>query len=483
MFQEDYGKEKGKAVRGKADLILRLTPAHFNLGQTARGEFLVGQSSSAPNPIIRDQHLLSTGSTAPTSTATTANKIVQNNIAEKGQFTSTGSIEIYKSSPDNRPGLQDFDMEELHYSVGEEATLIQHTQNGQRQGLQMSHLHMQNNPTIQAPSHLGQEGRLQMPVQNRDPSLASKEKHVHINQPYKLSGLITNSPSRPTPTSPNIPSKRTYPAGHLPQLQLLKRTTTDCARNILSQLIETGQGNTKRGDELQDVMHAEATSGDGGQEKGAAVHTDRGQETEDNHASHGGPERGEEVETRRGGNLRQQHVGRPSGWDIPPRGFEVLDANLQGGVFGFGSSADRCYGSSRKMGVGSSMRRNKRYTMEQLGRPYPPPCKRVEPAMKPTESDPSANRLPCVSSPDSSEASVNSRVEAISPSHTVDYHQTGLNVNLGDYRSDTPTSLKGDSGPILMVHGDTVIESESLRGENMELDRAVVPTHKAPRAP
>lgn len=85
--------------------------------------------------------------------------------------------------------------------------------------------------------------------------------------------------------------------------------------------------------------------------------------------------------------------------------------------------------------------------------------------MELTESDPPANRVSCASSPDSSETSLNQRVEA------------------DTYRAGTPTSFQGESEAILMVHGDTVAVSESLHGEDMELDRAVVPAHKAPRAP
>lgn len=99
------------------------------------------------------------------------------------------------------------------------------------------------------------------------------------------------------------------------------------------------------------------------------------------------------------------------------------------------------------------------------------------------EIDPIACRLPCASSPDSSETSFSSRVEAFSPPHTVGHYQTGLDVSLETYRVGTPNSLQGESEPTSNVHGDPMVASECLRDEDMELDRAMVQARKAPQAP
>ncbi|KAM3255758.1 hypothetical protein ACQJBY_048754 [Aegilops geniculata] len=442
MFQEDHRTEKGKVTLGKANLHSTLLPDRFNHGQVVGGEFFMGQSSSATNPIIKDQQLIISDGTIPSLNAanqgqqersgaltvqdwhashlnqviTSASQPIQNVNGHERQFERSGGAGISKTNPADRAGLQDYDMEDLPNSVREEATPFQNMNNGQKLESAMSQQHMKNS--------------LSLP---------------------------------------------------------LRWTTPDCTHKVPQHQINVGQGNTDKADESRAyVMQSEPTSGEVRVEKGVSTHIDKGEETRVKQACHGGSVRGVQVEAKGegGGDHRQYHGGRVSGWDVPPPGFGILNSNpLEGTFFGTGSSFDRRYCSSRKMGVGPSVCRNKRQTMGQMAHPYPPPRKREGVLMEPTECDSPANRLPCASSPISSEASFSSNMGAFSQSHTIDYHQSALDVNLDTYKAGTPSSFQGESKPSLMDHGDTMAVSEPLRAEQMELDRAMVPAHMAPQAP
>lgn len=421
MFQEDYRGEKGKPVMGKADLHPRLSPMHNNYGQGFKGEFLMGQSSSTNNLTINEQHLRTSGDTFPTLTTEK-----QCHHERRDDFITEG-------------------MQESHLS--QEVTIHNH------------------------------------PIQ----SVNTGERQFKGTEYTGILGTISvNKPRIQDFDMEDLPSSQLH------QSLLLKRATPDGANKILQHQIDVGQGNTENAGEIHDyVMHTEATSGEE-REKGKDVANTGGEEeARDNRARHQRPVREAEVVEPRGGkgggeggNQIQQYAGRPSGWDVPLPEFDILGANLHGAaVFGAGSVTDRHSYSSRKMGVGPSARRNKRQTVGHMGRPYPLPCKKDGLVVEPIESDPIAYRLPCASSPDSSENSFSSRTEVYSPSHTVDYHCTGLNASYNTSRAGTLNSFQGDSEPTSNIHGDTVAVSESLRDENMDLDRAMVPAHKAPRAP
>lgn len=297
---------------------------------------------------------------------------------------------------------------------------------------------------------------VQMSIQSLYQAMAHEEKHVQINQ-----------------------FKTTNPSSQLQQ----PLTTQDG----LQHQIDVCHGNTKNIGELQCyAMQTKATSGEGRERGKDAEHFEGKEEKGDNRESHEGQVREAHVQPRggEGGNQRQQHPGRPSGWDILPPGFGMLDANLHGAaVFGAGSVSDRRSYSSRKMDVGPFARRNKRQTTGHMGRPYPPPRKREGLVMNYNDRDTTPCRLPCSSSPDSSETYFSPPVEVFSPLHSVGHYQTGLDVSINTFKAGTPNSLQGESEPTSNIHGDPMVASECLRDEDMELDRAMVLARKAPRAP
>jgi hypothetical protein len=222
------------------------------------------------------------------------------------------------------------------------------------------------------------------------------------------------------------------------------------------------------------VQQVVAVNSHRGEKRGVDLCSFRDEERENNRADSGRTRDAATEEIRRGeeGEQEGQHGGRPSGWDVPPSGFGVLNSNpLGSAILVADSPDDRCYHSPRKMV------RVRHQTSGLMGRPYPPPCKRAGPAMEPKEAG------KCGHSPDSSEATSSHCVDAYSPPRPVGNYQMSVDHNPVPPRVDIPMSLQGESENISGIHGNNLALSEDTRDEDMELDRAMVPAHKAPRAP
>lgn len=323
-----------------------------------------------------------------------------------------------QTHPFSRPGVQDLDMEVLPYSLDEEQRLIQITQTKQETRPDMNHQNVQYNhkKTNLQPASLSLQ-QVQSPpssqpmqVQYISPTMNTEEQHFHMEQ--------FNQPSQPLP---------------------LKRADTYSTREVsMHPIYADTQGREE--DEISDSsLQIRAISVKRREEGGYGGHNNKGEERGIDHTYNGRrrDEASTEINETAGEEQRQQHGGRPSGWDVPTPRFGALCTDChEDAVFGTGSSDDRrCY-SKRKMTIGPSVRRNKRQTM--VGCPYPPPCKR---------------------------------------------ERTTMDAGLNPYRIGKTTSFQGENKTVSNVQGDTAVVSKTLHDEDMEFDRATVPAHKAPQMP
>ena len=185
------------------------------------------------------------------------------------------------------------------------------------------------------------------------------------------------------------------------------------------------------------------------------------------------------------GNQGGEHRRRVSGWDVRPTNgsgdFNSGDSRLP--FVGSGGPIRNRHYLSKKIINQNRMRKDNSSIKERTGSPYPYRYNR-SPAR--VESIGGEDYEPCpirTPSPSSSTGSLGSRYGAFSPPMTVDDRYKGMDAHADYGGAEASTKVQGQVGESSNDNGYTFPVLETHPEGDMEVDGAMAPALKAPRAP